>query len=81
MGDQLFIPFYDETSTFETYGGGRYLEPKLVNDNTLLIDFNKAYNPYCAYGNSEYSYPIPPVENRIGIKVEAGEKIPDFIKQ
>ena len=69
----FFLPFYDETSARESYGGGRFLE--IDNDNTgvIEIDFNMAYNPYCAY-NSDYRCPIPPIENRITVAVEAGEK-------
>ncbi len=75
--DYLFIPFYDETSSDLTYGGGRYVEPKIVDGATLEIDFNTAYNPYCAY-NDTYRCPIPPQENNLNVSILAGEKIPDF---
>lgn len=72
----LSILFRDATAPEETYGGGRYLDFKIedVKDNKLTIDFNNAYNPYCAY-NSTYSCPIPPKENTLPIRLEAGEKI------
>jgi len=72
----LSILFRDATAPKETYGGGRYLDFKLdeVSDSKLAIDFNKAYNPYCAY-NHEYSCPIPPKENTLPIRIEAGEKV------
>lgn len=69
----LFIPFNDITNGEETYGGGRFLDVYENDDDTLLIDFNKAYNPYCAY-NHKYSCPIPPEANNLPLKIEAGEK-------
>lgn len=71
----LFIPFTDLTNGHETYGGGRYLDapiPKL-NESEIQLDFNRAYNPYCAYSNA-YSCPVPPAENRLQIAIPAGEK-------
>ena len=71
----LFIPFTDLTNGRETYGGGRYLDaaiPKL-NEPEITLDFNRAYNPYCAY-NNEYSCPVPPAENRLQVAIPAGEK-------
>ena len=71
----LFIPFTDRTNGHETYGGGRYLDaprPKL-DETEITLDFNRAYNPYCAY-NNEYSCPVPPAENRLPIAIPAGEK-------
>lgn len=73
--EYLFIPFTDKTSGIETYGGGRYLD-LLVTDlqnNRYLVDFNKAYNPYCAY-TTGYNCPIPPRENDLPIAITAGEK-------
>ncbi|MEZ5082419.1 MAG: DUF1684 domain-containing protein [Bacteroidales bacterium] len=71
----LFIPFKDETSSKETYGGGRYVDCRIPAEGELvIIDFNKAYNPYCAY-NEKYSCVLPPEENRLPIRIEAGEKI------
>ena len=72
--DRLFMPFWDDTNGFESYGGGRYLEisRKAVDARSLTLDFNKAYNPWCAYSD-EYSCPIPPPENRLAFSVLAGE--------
>ncbi|GER59766.1 DUF1684 domain-containing protein [Patiriisocius marinus] len=69
--DYLFLPFTDLTSGEESYGGGRFLDTKIPKGNTLVLDFNKAYNPYCAY-NSNYSCPIPPKENHLELAVRAG---------
>lgn len=77
--DYLFIPFYDATSADLTYGGGRYVEPVILEDGSMQIDFNLAYNPYCAY-NHKYRCPIPPQENSLDVAILAGEKIPDFVK-
>jgi uncharacterized protein (DUF1684 family) len=71
----LFIPFTDLTNGHETYGGGRYLDaPRPKPDATEIeLDFNQAYNPYCAY-NNEYSCPVPPAGNRLQAGIPAGEK-------
>jgi len=71
--DYLFIPFNDLTNGMETYGGGRYLDVQQGEGDTLTLDFNKAYNPYCAY-NPKYSCPIPPDENKLDVEIRAGEK-------
>ena len=72
--DYLFLPFTDETNGDESYGGGRYLELDASKMNSSAeIDFNKCYNPYCAY-NGKYSCPIPPKENSLNVKIEAGVK-------
>jgi len=73
--DYLFIPFRDATNGEITYGGGRYLDTRIPEGKEVLIDFNLAYNPYCAYSH-RYSCPIPPAENTLEISIEAGEKIP-----
>lgn len=70
----LFVPFTDSTSGRETYGAGRYLDLEENETGEYILDFNRAYNPYCAY-NEEYSCPIPPRENRLSIAITAGEKI------
>jgi uncharacterized protein (DUF1684 family) len=72
----LFLPFTDETNAKATYGGGRYIDISStdIKDGLLEIDFNKAYNPYCAYSNG-YQCPIPPEENDLAIEVKAGEKL------
>lgn len=69
---ELFVPFVDSTSGTETYGAGRYLELKQLEDGSVLADFNLAYNPYCAY-SADYSCPIPPAENRLKVPIRAGE--------
>ena len=69
----LFIPFRDASAGGETYGLGRYLEPQVRPDGTLEVDFNYAYNPFCAYGEG-WSCPIPPEENRLAVTIAAGEK-------
>jgi len=71
--DYLFAPFTDETNGFETYGGGRYMDLRIPEGNTLVIDFNKAYNPSCAY-SPNYNCPIPPRENDLTLEVKAGVK-------
>jgi len=71
----LFLPFTDKTNYEETFGGGRYLDFQIsdIKNDSLLIDFNKAYNPYCAYAGG-FNCPIPPKENRLNIAIKAGEK-------
>lgn len=71
----LFVPFTDLTSGEESYGGGRYLDLEMssIKGDFIFIDFNKAYNPYCAYA-SGYNCPIPPRENDLPIAIRAGEK-------
>ncbi|MGR3811074.1 DUF1684 domain-containing protein [Jiulongibacter sp. NS-SX5] len=73
--DYLFIPFKDLTSGPETYGGGRYLDLRMkeLEGGEIWLDFNKAYNPYCAY-SAGYNCPIPPEENHLKVRIEAGEK-------
>lgn len=73
--DYLFIPFKDKTNGDESYGGGRYLDLKTtdIKDGELVLDFNKAYNPYCAYSDG-YNCPIPPAPNHLPIAITAGEK-------
>lgn len=72
--DKLFLPFYDDTNGFESYGGGRYLDVdrRAVDDRSLVLDFNYAYNPWCAYSDN-FSCPIPPASNRLPFAVRAGE--------
>lgn len=70
----LFVTFKDKTSAKETYGAGRYLEVSKIDGATSIeLDFNKAFNPYCAY-NDSFSCPFPPKENYLNVAVEAGEK-------
>lgn len=69
----FFLPFVDSQAGETTYGAGRYLDPEQLPNGKFLIDFNVAYNPYCAY-NESFSCPIPPAENRLSIPIKAGEK-------
>lgn len=69
----LFCPFSDLTSGVETYKSGRYLDLEESGENEHELDFNTAYNPYCAY-NSQYTCPIPPRENKLSVRIMAGEK-------
>ncbi|OIQ41877.1 MAG: hypothetical protein BM563_00775 [Bacteroidetes bacterium MedPE-SWsnd-G1] len=69
--DHLFIPFNDLTNGAETYDGGRYIDVDIPKGEIIVIDFNKSYNPYCAY-NDEYSCPIPPRENDLDLAIKAG---------
>lgn len=71
--DHLFLPFLDDTNGDATYGGGRYIDLRIPKNDIIKIDFNTAYNPYCAY-NGKYSCPIVPSENYLPVKVEAGVK-------
>ena len=75
--ESLFLPFTDLTSGNGSYEGGRYIDLKQPEGNTVVIDFNTAYNPYCAY-NHAYSCPIPPTQNDLQVEVKAGVK--DFQK-
>ena len=74
--ESLFLPFRDATAGHETYGAGRYLEVHELEDGRVLLDFNYAYNPYCAY-NEGYSCPLPPAENRLSVPIRAGERVFD----
>jgi uncharacterized protein (DUF1684 family) len=72
----LFLPFTDATTGTETYSSGRYLDLTTddIKDKKALLDFNKAYNPYCAYVSGVYNCPIPPKENTLTVAIKAGEK-------
>lgn len=71
----LFLPFTDLTNGSETYGGGRYIDLSVgeIRDGHIVLDFNKAYNPYCAFAGG-YSCPVPPEENRLTIAIPVGER-------
>ena len=69
--DYLFVPYIYLTSGKNSYSGGRYIDLRIPEGNVLVIDFNKSYNPYCAY-NHKYSCPIPPVENTLNTSIKAG---------
>lgn len=74
-GQRLFVPFTDATTGQETYGAGRYVDLDRTATGIYVIDFNTAYNPYCAY-NPSYDCPVPPKENRLPVAIRAGEKAP-----
>lgn len=71
--DHLFLPFIDETNGEESYGGGRYLDTSKPEADTMVLNFNEAYNPYCAY-SPRYSCPVVPLENSLDVRIEAGVK-------
>lgn len=82
-GEYFFLPFVDATAPADTYGAGRYLDIEPNADGTFTIDFNYAYNPYCAYNEpyevnpnaiQRWSCPLPPRENHLKVRIEAGEK-------
>ncbi len=71
--NNLFLPFKDLTNAHGSYGGGRYIDLKIPEGKSIIIDFNKSYNPYCAYSD-RYSCPIPPEENHLKIEIPVGIK-------
>ncbi len=71
--DYLFLPFFDLTCGKESYIGGKYIDLKIPQGDTIAIDFNTSYNPYCAY-NHKYSCPKVPLENNLNIEIKAGVK-------
>lgn len=72
--DYLFIPFTDLTNAHETYAAGRYIEGKTPEGKTINLDFNQCFNPYCHY-RTGFNCPIPPLENHLNTRIEAGEKL------
>lgn len=76
--DYLFLPFRDATNGKETYGGGKYLDLKIPKGNTIILDFNKSYHPYCAYNAYDYNCPIVPEENRLSVEIRAGVMYKDI---
>lgn len=72
--DYLFLPFLDDTNGGESYGGGRYIDLRIPESNTIIIDFNEAYNPYCVY-NEKFSCPIVPRVNYLPLAIKAGVKM------
>lgn len=79
---EIFVLFRDLTSGKETYGAGRYLNVKVPSNGEAVLDFNFAYNPSCAYGNSQYVCPLPPKENYLQTEIKAGEKVfPHFAEK
>ena len=73
FGNQFLLTFGDATSGDTTYGGGRYLDISIKKSNEVILDFNKSYNPYCAYITG-FICPFPPIENLLGVSILAGEK-------
>jgi len=73
LSDYLFIPFKDKTNEKETYGGGRYIDAEILPDYKMVLDFNMAYHPSCAY-NEKFVCVLPPRENMTDIEIRAGEK-------
>jgi len=73
--ESMFVPFTDQTTGHQTYGGGRYVDLDRTPTDIYVIDFNTAYNPYCAY-NPTYDCPLPPKENRLPVEIRAGERTP-----
>lgn len=71
--DYLFLPFPDLTNGNQTYPGGRYIELSIPKGDSIVIDFNQAYNPYCAY-SARYSCPVVPAANHLEIEIPAGVK-------
>jgi len=69
--DYLFLPFTDNSNGDTSYGGGRFIDLKVPESDEIIIDFNQAYNPYCAY-NHKYSCPIPPKVNHLDVEITAG---------
>lgn len=76
--DYLFLPFRDATNGKETYGGGKYMDLKIPKDNSIILDFNKSYQPYCAYNAYDYNCPVVPEENRLPVEIRAGVMYKDI---
>ena len=74
-GGGIFVPFRDQTNSGGTYGGGRYIDfvAADISNGLMMLDFNTAYNPYCAY-NPSFACPLPPEQNRMDATIRAGEK-------
>ncbi|WP_336718938.1 DUF1684 domain-containing protein [Chryseobacterium mucoviscidosis] len=76
--DHLFLPFRDATNEKETYGGGKYLDLTIPKGNTIVLDFNKSYHPYCAYNAYDYNCPVVPEENKLPVEIRAGVMYEDI---
>jgi len=76
--DYLFLPFRDETNNKETYGGGKYMDLKIPTGNTIVLDFNQSYQPFCAYNAYDYNCPIVPEENKLPVEIRAGVMYEDI---
>lgn len=76
--DYLFLPFRDATNEKETYGGGKYMDLKIPKGDTIVLDFNKSYQPFCAYNAYDYNCPIVPEENKLPVEIRAGVMYEDI---
>lgn len=76
--DYLFLPFRDATNEKETYGGGKYMDLKIPKGDTILLDFNKSYQPFCAYNAYDYNCPVVPEENKLPVEIKAGVMYEDI---
>ncbi|MCX8531774.1 DUF1684 domain-containing protein [Chryseobacterium luquanense] len=76
--DHLFLPFRDETNQKETYGGGKYMDLKIPKGNSIVLDFNQSYQPFCAYNAYDYNCPIVPEENKLPVEIRAGVMYDDI---
>jgi len=76
--DHLFLPFRDATNNKETYGGGKYLDLKIPKEDSIILDFNQSYHPYCAYNAYDYNCPIVPEENKLPVAIRAGVMYEDI---
>lgn len=76
--NDLFLPFRDATNEKETYGGGKYMDLKIPKGNTIVLDFNQSYHPFCAYNAYDYNCPIVPEENKLPIEIRAGVMYDDI---
>lgn len=76
--NDLFLPFRDATNEKETYGGGKYLDLKIPKGDTIVLDFNQSYHPYCAYNAYDYNCPIVPEENKLPVEIRAGVMYEDI---
>lgn len=76
--DYLFLPFRDATNEKETYGGGKYMDLKIPKGNTIVLDFNQSYQPFCAYNAYDYNCPVVPEENKLPVEIRAGVMYEDI---
>lgn len=76
--DYLFLPFRDETNNKETYGGGKYMDLKIPEGDTIILDFNQSYQPFCAYNAYDYNCPIVPEQNKLPVEIKAGVMYEDI---
>lgn len=76
--NDLFLPFKDATNEKETYGGGKYMDLKIPKGNTIVLDFNQSYHPFCAYNAYDYNCPIVPEENKLPVEIRAGVMYEDI---